>query len=367
MTTTLADLWHRSGRAARDDRKRLLCLYAVLATPPTLLLAGIVSRLLTGADLALGALRRPVAYVFAPVGDAWMHDDVLGALLFVLVAAVFLAVPWGILGGAVARLAAVDLAAGRRESPRDALAFARRHARGFVGAKAALWAAALAPAALAMLAALLARLPGALGTVGSVVAVVVVPALALAAVVAGSLGALAAWVAGPTIAAEDSDAFDAVSRVYSYSAAGLPRLLGVRLVFLGGVLLGASWRLLRTVATALVAGIALQAGAGRERFDGWLAALGSFGSGRSVPVGDLLPALLLAAVAAGLAGLWLADLAARVICGRVGAYLWLRQRIDRVPTDRLRTSPAGPVFQDAESAGFVEVARIGVPTKRPTR
>ena len=107
MTTTLADLWHRSGRAARDDRKRLLCLYAVLATPPTLLLAGVVSRLLTGADLALGALRRPVAYVFAPVGEAWMHDDVLGALLFVLVAAVFLAVPWGILGGAVARMAAV--------------------------------------------------------------------------------------------------------------------------------------------------------------------------------------------------------------------------------------------------------------------
>ncbi len=56
-----------------------------------------------------------------------------------------------------------------------------------------------------------------------------------------------------------------------------------------------------------------------------------------------------------------------MICGRVGAYLWLRQRVDRVPTDRLRTSPAGPVFQDAEAAGFVEVARIGVPTKRPTR
>lgn len=367
MTTPLADLWHRSGRAARDDRKRLLCLYAVLATPPTLLLAGIVARLLTGADVALAALRRPVAYVVEPVRDAWMHDDALGALLFLLVSAVFLAVPWGVFGGAVSRMAAVDLAAGRRESPGDALRFARRHARGFVGAKAALWTAALAPAALAMLVALLARLPGALGTVGSVVAVVVVPALALAAVVAASLGALAAWVAGPTIAAEDSDAFDAVSRVFSYAAAGLPRLLGVRLVFLGGVLLGATWRLLRTVATAFVAGIALQAGAGRERFDAWLGALRAVGEGGTVPVGDVLPGLLLAAVAAGLASLWLADLAARVICGRMGAYLWLRQRVDRVPTDRLRTAPAGPVFQDAEAAGFVEVARIGVPTKRPAR
>jgi hypothetical protein len=367
MTTTLADLWQRTGRAARDDRKRLLCLYAVLAMPPTLLVAGALARLLTGAELALATMRRPVAYVFDPVREAWMHDDALGALLFVLVSAVFLAVPWGILGGAVSRMAAVDLAAGRRETPGEALAFARRHARGFVGAKATLWAGALVPAAVAMLAALLARLPGPLGTVGSVVAVVVVPALALAAVVAGSLGALAAWVAGPTIAAEDSDAFDAVSRVYSYAAAGLPRLLAVRLVFLGGVCLGATWRLLRTVATALVAGVALQAGAGRVRFDGWLSALGAIGTGRSVPVADLLPGLLLAAVAAGLAGLWLADLAARVICGRMGAYLWLRHLVDRVPTDRLRTAPAGSVFQDAEAAGFVEVARIGVPTKRPTR
>lgn|GEM_PF-3043392 len=326
-----------------------------------------MGRLLTGADVALATLRRPLAYIVDPVRDAWMRDDVLGSLLFLLVAALFLAVPWGVLGGAVARMAAVDLATGRRTAPGEALAFARRHARGFVGAKAVLWAGALVPLALAMLAGLLARVPGPLGTALSVVAVAAVPVLALVAVIAGSLGALAAWIAGPTIAVEDSDAFDAVSRVFAYAAAGLPRLLGVRLVFLGGVLLGATWRLLRTVATAFVAGVALQAGAGRERFDGWLAALRALGTGGSVPVADVLPGLVLAAVAAGLASLWLADLASRVICGRTGAYLWLRERIDRVPTDRLRTAPAGPVFEDAEAAGFVEVSRIGVPTKRPTR
>lgn len=98
-----------------------------------------------------------------------------------------------------------------------------------------------------------------------------------------------------------------------------------------------------------------------------LAALDDFGHGRSAPLLDLVPALSLAAVAAGLAALWLADLASRVLTGRVGAYLYLRQEIDRVPTDALRTAPAAPGWKDAEAAGFVEVTRIGVPTKRPPR
>lgn len=361
------DLWHRAGRAARDDRKRVLALYAVLATLPALVAASVVSRLLVGRDLAFATLRRPVAYVLDPVRDAWMHDDGLELLLAVLVGAVALALPWGVFGGAIARLAAVDLATGRRESPRDALRFARRHARGFVGARATLWAGALVPAAGAFLLALAARVDGPAGGALGVVAVVGATALALVAVVAGSLGALSAWVAGPTIACEDSDAFDAVSRVFTYAAAGLPRLVGVRLLFLGGVLLGSLWRLARTVATALLAAGALQAGAGPERFGRWLAAVRGLGGGPAPALADLLPALALAGVAATLAALWLADLASRVVCGRVGAYLVLRHAVDRVPPDRLRTAPAGPAFADAEAAGYVEVARIGVPTKRPSR
>lgn len=299
-----------------------------------------------------------------------MHDDALGALLHVVLVGLLASVPWALFGGAVARLAAVELAAGRREAPRDALAFARRHLRGFLGAKAALLLAVAVPVGLAFLVAMLGRLGGPLAPLFSSVAVAAVPALAMAAVVVGSLAALASWLTGPTIATEDSDAFDAVSRVFTYVAAGLPRLLGVRLLFLGGALLGALWRALRTGLALGLTGVALQVGAGRERVDGWLSALSGLvghGGGAPAPVADLLPALLLAAVVAGIAALWLADLACRVVCARVGAFLHLREAVDRVPADRLRTAPAGPAFLDAEAAGFVEVTRIGVPTKRPSR
>lgn len=367
MTTTLADLWHRTGRAARDDRKRLLSLYAVLATVPALLLGSLLARLLTGAPVAFGAMRRPAAYVADPLVSAWMHDDDLAVLLWLLVQSLALAVPWGLLGGAVARMAAVDLATGRREPPPQALAFARRHALGFVGSKAALAAAVLVPLALASLVTMLGRWSGPAGTALFTVGVVVAGALVVAAVLAGSVAAAAGFVAGPTIACEDSDAFDAVSRVFGYAAAGLPRLLAVRLAFLGGALLGASWRLLRTAAALVLLALALEAGAGRDRADALFAALADLGRGRTAPWGDLVPALAFAAVGATLVALWLADFASRVVCGRVGAYLWLRQAVDRLPTDRLRTAPAGPTFSDAESAGFVEVSRIGVPTKRPSR
>jgi hypothetical protein len=49
----------------------------------------------------------------------------------------------------------------------------------------------------------------------------------------------------------------------------------------------------------------------------------------------------------------------RVLCARVGAYLHLRERVDRVPAGTLRTAPADPGRLDAEQAGFVEVARVG--------
>jgi hypothetical protein len=366
-TTTLADLWHRTGRAARDDRKRLLSLYAVLSTPPVLVVGALVARLLTGRGIEGAAMRRPIAYVIETATERWLHDDPLGVLLFLLVEALALAVPWGLLGGAILRLAAVDLAAGRRESPGDAMAFSRRHWRGFVGARAALVAALLVPLAVAVLVSTAGHLGGPTGTAVLTLAVVVAAALSLVAVVAGSVGLVAGFVSGPTIACEDSDAFDAVSRVFGYAAAGLPRVLAVRLAFLGGVLIGSGWRLCRTAAVLLLGALAIEAGAGAERMNALFAALGDLGGRKAAPLADVIPALAMAAIAAGFVAMWLADLASRVLTARVGAYLYLRQHIDRVPTHHLRTAPAAPGLVDAEAAGFVEVTRIGVPTRRPNR
>ncbi len=364
MTTIpLADLWHRTGRAARDDRKRLLSTYGVLLTPVALVLASVVYRLLSGEALALGDLRRPLAYVGRPLHDAWMADQDLSLLLFLVLALLALAAVWGYFGGAVSRMAAVHIAAGRREPPSEALAFARRQYACFSGERAVLALGVLGPLALAVLAASAARLPGWFGTILTVPGLVAAVALALLAVVAGSLSLVAGFVATPTI--EDSDAFDAVSRVFGYAGAGLPRLVRIRALFLAGVLLGVLWRGLRTAVALVVAALVVHAGAGCARFERWTDALGALGTGGDLPpITDLLPGLVMAALAGGLLALWLADAVTRVLCARVGAFLALRQAIDRVPADGLRTAPVARGRVGAEEAGFVEVARI-VPDAAP--
>src|SRR5262245_23649557 len=147
-TIPLADLWHRTGRAARDDRKRLLSLYGVLLTPPVLILGAILFRLSRG-DPAFPALARPLSYVLDPLVSAWRHDEDLVLLSYVLLQGLLVAALWGLVGGAVARLAAVHLTTGRKEDAREGFAFAARHWRSSAGASAALWAAVIVPLALA--------------------------------------------------------------------------------------------------------------------------------------------------------------------------------------------------------------------------
>src|SRR5206468_7283590 len=85
MTTTpLLELWHRAGRAARDDRKRLLALYGVLLTPLALVLGSLAYRVLAWRGLALPALARPIAYVLEPLRAAWLADADLDVLLYLL-------------------------------------------------------------------------------------------------------------------------------------------------------------------------------------------------------------------------------------------------------------------------------------------
>ena len=152
-----------------------------------------------------------------------------------------------------------------------------------------------------------------------------------------------------------------MGRVYGYAAAGLPRLVGIRLFFLGGVLVGSTWRLARTAAVVVLLGLVIQAGVGPDALRRLTDVLYDLGRGAPMSgLGTSLAALTLALVVGGLAALWLADLVSRVLCARVGAYLALRRLIDRVAPTELRTAPAATGRLSAEAAGFVEVDRVGM-------
>ncbi|MHC5011577.1 MAG: hypothetical protein ACYTG6_11610, partial [Planctomycetota bacterium] len=351
-----ADLWHAAGRAARDDRKRLMALQGVLWSGPVLVLGAVLAHL---PDPSLMELRRPLAYVLDPLASAWRADHDLALLGYVLLQALLLTLLWGWFGGAVSRMAAVELATGRRENARTAMTFAKRHWRAFVGGRVALWLGVLTPLAVAAGVAAGGRLPGVLGTAILIVAAVACVLMAAFAVLVLTVTATGGFLAGPTVAAEDSDAFDAVTRPFTYVAAGLPRLLALRLLFLGGVLLGTGWRLLRVFVIAVVAVLCLRAGAGADSVDRALAVLDAAGmppdaARLGVTMGDVILAVVLAMAAGLLLALWLADLCSRLSCARMAVYLLLRRDIDRVPLDRLRTRPQGRTHQGAEEAGFVE-------------
>jgi hypothetical protein len=360
------DLWHAAGRAAREGRKRLLALQGVLWSAPVLVLGSALWRLAVPAPapgLDPAGLARPFSYAFEPLRWAHENDRDLALVAWFGIQALLLAALWALFGGAISRLAAVDLAKGRAEGSGEALAFARRHWRGAFGARVALWGAVAVPLALAAGAAAVGRVPGPIGTVLLAVVTLVAVALVLCAVVVASVLLVAGFLPGPTVACEDSDAFDAVSRTFTYAAAGLPRVLWTRLVFLGGVAIGTGWRALRAVAVLGLAYACLRAGAGPGPLDRAAAVLGAGGTPHDadrlgVGAADVALAAALAFAAGGVVALWLADLLSRVLCARVGAYLALRLAVDGVPTSTLRTPPRDPPHRTAQEAGFVEVSRI---------
>jgi hypothetical protein len=344
----------------------LLALQGVLGSIPALLAGSVVVRLVApagapGVDLA--GVKRPIAYVFEPLVWAHEHDADGVVVLWLVVQALALWLLWGLFGGAISRLAAVGLARERPEEGGAAMAFARRHWRSVVGARLAFWGGAVGAVLLAAGLASAGRLPGAIGSVLLAAAVFAAFALCLGGTILASVHVAAGFLVGPTVACEDSDAFDAVSRTFTYAASGLPRVVVVRLLFLAGVVIGSGWRLVRTLAAGGLAYAALRAGAGDAALQRAAAVLGASGSPADadrlgVGLGDQLVAGAIALAAGGLAALWLADLISRVLCARVGAYLVLRQEIDGVPTNALRTAPRATGHLTAEEAGFVEVTRI---------
>ncbi len=339
-------------------------MQGVLWSVPVLVLGAFATHAVTvGFAAAIDGLKQPYELVVAPLRGAYEADADLALFGYVLWQSFLLCLLWGYFGGALARLAAVDLALGRKEEGAAAAEFARRHWRGNVGARLAIWAAILMPLVAATVVALAGRIGGPIGAALLAAAVVVAAGLALLAVVLGSVYVLAGFLTGPTVACEDSDAFDAVSRTFSYAGAGLPRLVWLRLMFLGGVLLGVGWRLARTVLIIALTLVCLRVGAGAERIERATAILGAMGAPHDadrlgIGAMDYVVALTMVLAFGGLVVLWIADWVSRVACARVAVYLLLRRDTDHVPADQLRTPPRATGHQGPEEAGFVEVARV---------
>ncbi|MDA1194255.1 MAG: hypothetical protein O2894_03650 [Planctomycetota bacterium] len=357
----MREIWHAAGRAAGDAAKRRVALVGVLMSAPMLLVGAVLSQLSSGHGFA--GIERPLAYMLAPLRRAYEGDADVALLGYLTLQGVLLAIVWSFYGGALHRLAAVDLTQGRREETDGAYAFAARHWRGVLGAKIALLVGAVLPLALAIALASLGRIDGWFG--GALLAVAIVAATVLAVV---AVFLLLAWVVGgllttPTIACEDSGAFDALARSFGYAGSGLPRLTLWRLAFLGGVLIGTTWRALRALLVLAVAYACVRLGAGEEVFDRIgriLAASGRPPDAERLGLAwtDYLAAGAAAACGFALLLTWAADLISRVACARTGLYLALRAAVDRVPARHLAEPPVAPAFADAEAAGFEEVARV---------
>lgn len=362
---TVAELWHAAGRAAADPRKRLLALGGVVWSGPALLLGSFLVGAFTLSARA-HPLTRPAAYLLEPLTAAYGEDRDGAVLLYLLVQALLLGQVWGYFGGALARRSVVDLSGAGREPGRAALAHARRHLPALLGAPVLMLLSVAVPLGLAWLATLLARLPGFLGGVGTPLAVVLVGGLSLVAVVGGSFTAACGFLSRSAVAADGADLFDAVSRPYTFALAGLPRLVGLRLLFLCGVLLGAAWRLLWFGGAALLGAVLLEQALSPERWQRLTAVLGAYGTPPDaarlgLSAADVAAAAAVALVAALLALAWLSDLVSRIACARAAVYLLLRRAVEHVPVGVLADPPREQPALTAEAAGFDEVARVEAP------
>ena len=141
----------------------------------------------------------------------------LFAFVHALLTAVWMVAVWGLIGGAIARIAAVQQATGGRLGLITAVRFSLSHAVGLIGAPLSpligigFFACLCAPIGL------LYRIPG---SVGATIAGILLFLPLLAGLVMALLlaGLAAGWpLMTATVAVEAEDAFDALSRAYSYT------------------------------------------------------------------------------------------------------------------------------------------------------
>ncbi len=164
----------------------------------------------------LPVLVEPLAKFLAPI--AYFFDKRAGGLnrLYLIGVIIWTLVVWGIFGGAISRMAAVQFARNEKISTREALRFTRERWQSFITAP-------LFPlvflGVLTFVLILFGLFSGLIPIVGDVIIagllwpIVIVLGLIMAVVLVGLVG----WpLMNPTISVEGSDNFNALSRSYSY-------------------------------------------------------------------------------------------------------------------------------------------------------
>ncbi len=162
------------------------------------------------------AMAEPFRIVTAPFIGVFSTARGVPAFVHAVLAAIWGVAVWGILGGAIARIAAVEQATGERVGMVKAVRFAWSNAIGLIGAPLAPMIGIGFFAALCAPLGLLYRIPGPIGTtLAGVFAVLpLLAGLIMAMLVVGLAIGWPLMIA--TVAVEAEDAFDALSRAYSY-------------------------------------------------------------------------------------------------------------------------------------------------------
>jgi hypothetical protein len=283
----------------------------------------------------------PVTFVAAPFARLFDRDIGTRSFFHALLAAAWALVVWALVGGAIARIAAVRAATSEREGFGAALNFAAGRAGALLGAPLSALTGIAFFAALGAAFGALARVPGPLGptVVGALLFLPLIGALVMALILVGLAAGWPLMVAG--VAVEREDRFDALSRAYAY----------------------VYQRPLKFVACVLVAWLAGTAGfvaaAGFARLVVHLAEWSlSFGaSTRRVAALDGDPGDPEVASLFFRGWLWLAGLAAYAWAfsyfwsAASYLYLLLRYDVDGAPWHRVDVD-AGPAVPDSEAAAF---------------
>jgi hypothetical protein len=151
----------------------------------------------------------PFFRVFSPTADR-------ATFFYALATGLWAVVVWGIFGGAIARIAAVQVARAERVSVRTALVFAAKRWVALIGAPLTPFLGVVLFAVPCALYGILYRLPGSLASAIAGL-FLVLPILAGVALTLIVIGLMLAWpLMVATVAAEAEDGFDALSRSYAY-------------------------------------------------------------------------------------------------------------------------------------------------------
>lgn len=162
------------------------------------------------------AAAEPFLVLVSPFVRVFSTGQGLPAFARAVLAATWGVLVWGLLGGAIARIAAVQQATGERIGIATALRFAASRAVGLIGAPLCpliglgFFAALCAPIGLLYL------IPGEVGATiaGALAFLPLMAGLVMALILAGMAAGWPLMIA--TVAVEGEDAFDALSRSYSY-------------------------------------------------------------------------------------------------------------------------------------------------------